>query len=89
MPKVEKASPKLAHKLLDDGKILINSPTRSENGALKIMFQRTVRVSDNGSENNLPPGLGTFSLYNLSDYKSTLPSAMSDKGGYFLPMHRK
>lgn len=59
--------------------------------ALKVSFQRTLRVSDNGSTNNLPPSCGTFPLYKVSRYQedSTFPESMKAKGGYFMPMHRK
>lgn len=57
--------------------------------SLRVNFKRTIRVSDNNTTNALPPSLGDFPLYNVADYKSTLPSAMTAKGGYFLPMHRK
>ena len=55
---------------------------------LWISFERTVRVSDNGSENDLPPSLGHFPIFDTSNYEKTLPSPMAAKGGYFLPMHR-
>jgi hypothetical protein len=56
---------------------------------LWISFERTVRVSDNDSENNLPPSLGQFPIFDTSAYKKTLPPVIAAKGGYFLPMHRK
>lgn len=56
--------------------------------SLQVSFQRTIRVSDNNTTNDLPPSLGPFPLFQTSDYKSTLPQAMQAKGGYFLPMHR-
>jgi hypothetical protein len=58
--------------------------------SLEVSFQRTIRVSDNGSTSALPPGFGAFPLYEVSDYQETdaLPAAMKAKGGYFMPMHR-
>lgn len=61
----------------------------SDRRGLQVTFQRTIRVSDNNSTNNLPPSLGAFPLYNVSDYESKLPSDMTARGGYLLPMHRK
>ena len=55
---------------------------------LWISFERTVRVSDNGSDNDLPLSLGHFPIFDTSNYEKTLPSPMAAKGGYFLPMHR-
>lgn len=58
--------------------------------SLKVSFQRTIRVSDNGTTNDLPPGFGAFPLSSMSDYQESnaLPAAMKAKGGYFMPMHR-
>jgi hypothetical protein len=55
---------------------------------LWVSFERTVRVSDNGNVNSLPPSLGHFPIFNTSNYEKTLPAPMAAKGGYFLPMHR-
>lgn len=62
---------------------------QSGSRSLKVAFQRTCRVSDNGSTNNLPPDMGEFPLFKVSDYKETLPRAMAARGGYFLPMYRE
>ncbi|KAK5171182.1 uncharacterized protein LTR77_004326 [Saxophila tyrrhenica] len=56
---------------------------------LEIYFKRTVRVTDNGSGNELPPGLGSFPVYSIEDYKNTLPAHMVAKQGYFIPMHQR
>ncbi|KAI5359517.1 Putative Ubiquitin-like domain-containing protein [Septoria linicola] len=55
---------------------------------LKVSFQRTVRVTDNSSVNNLPPGVGTFKLLEVADY-DTLPETMKQKGGFFFPMYQR
>ncbi|KAL8638242.1 MAG: hypothetical protein Q9226_009009, partial [Calogaya cf. arnoldii] len=54
---------------------------------LRISFQRTVRVPDNQGENKLPPSLGTFPLYSVSNFPETMPADMATKGGLFLPMY--
>lgn len=56
---------------------------------VKISFQRTIRVPDNASLNELPPGLGSFPLHKVQDYATRLPDAMVSKGGVFFPMHQK
>ena len=56
---------------------------------LFVSFQRTVRVSDNDTENELPPSLGKFPVFDTEDYKQTLPKEVRDKGGYFIPMYRE
>jgi hypothetical protein len=77
----------LVHELHSDGISIRRKGSASHAGALQVSFERTVRVSDNDTENDLPPGLGSFPLFEASAYKD-LPSAMKAKGGYFLPMHR-
>ena len=57
--------------------------------SLSVSFQRTVRVSDNGATNELPPSLGAFSLYATAAFAQSLPQQMVAKGGYFFPMYRK
>lgn len=54
-----------------------------------MSFQRTVRVSDNGFTNSLPPSLGTLPLYQTSSYGTSMPDHLQRKGGFFLPMYRK
>lgn len=55
---------------------------------LRIMFQRTIRVPDDGKEHRLPPSLGTFPILNIADYEQRLPADMREKGGVFIPMYR-
>ncbi|PVH79786.1 hypothetical protein DL98DRAFT_588999 [Cadophora sp. DSE1049] len=54
---------------------------------MSISFQRTIRVPDDDTTYDLPPGLGTFPLYNVAHYKQTLPEAMMLKGRCFMPVH--
>lgn len=56
---------------------------------LEISFHRTVRVPDNHDSSALPPGLGTFPIYQVKNYANTLPHTMAAKGGLFLPMYRE
>jgi hypothetical protein len=62
---------------------------RAGRSSLSISFKRTVRVPDNGKTNNLPPGLGSFPLYNVADFSNVLPQEMVEKGGLFFAMYRK
>ncbi|TVY46389.1 hypothetical protein LCER1_G008697 [Lachnellula cervina] len=55
--------------------------------ALTISFQRTIRVPDNKTTYKLPPGLGNFPLYNVCHFKDTMPESMALKGGAFMPVH--
>ena len=54
-----------------------------------IHFMRTVRVPEDRKEYSLPPGHGSFPLYDIEPFKSRLPPEMAVQGGIFLPMYRK
>ncbi|KAI0201741.1 hypothetical protein F4808DRAFT_423651 [Astrocystis sublimbata] len=56
---------------------------------LSISFQRTVRVPDNTNDVKLPPGLGQFPLFKVSDFASKLPADIGAKGGVFFPMYQR
>lgn len=55
---------------------------------LEVSFQRTIRVPDSDSKYDLPPTMGEFSLFKVSDYGYKLPSDMAKKGGVMMPMYR-
>jgi hypothetical protein len=57
--------------------------------SLTISFQRTIRVPETQEPNNLPPGLGSFPLYNVAEFAHVLPQDMVEKGGLFFAMYRK
>ncbi|TID22443.1 hypothetical protein E2P81_ATG11546 [Venturia nashicola] len=56
---------------------------------IRIRFKRTILVPDNQKVSQLPPGLGNFSLHQVSDYVGKLPETMELKGGIFLPMYQR
>ena len=58
-----------------------------EIGPLSIALHRTVRVDNNNETYNLPPSLGNFEVYKVSDFENC-PSGW-DKNGYFIAMHSK
>ncbi|KAJ4348715.1 uncharacterized protein N0V89_010093 [Didymosphaeria variabile] len=56
---------------------------------LRISFQRTIRVPDNGQQvSYLPPSLGKFPLQKVSQHATKMTEAMVAKGGLFFPMHQ-
>ncbi len=69
--------------------IQVTSAGDARTKRLSISFQRTVRVPDNQDISALPPGLGAFPLYPVSEHASNLPTDMVAKGGVFSPMYRK
>ena len=57
-----------------------------EIGPLSLNLHRTVRVQNNNETSNLPPSLGTFEAYKVSDFAESCPKSW-DKNGYFIAMH--
>lgn len=56
-------------------------------GPLRVTLHRTVRVAL-GETSNLPPSLGEFPIYKVSDYRNTCPSQWEDNA-VFVAMHDK
>jgi hypothetical protein len=56
---------------------------------VSIHFQRTLRIPDDGDVYPLPPGLGRFPLRRVADYRSRVPAAWREEGGFFLPMYQR
>src|SRR4051794_24652007 len=56
---------------------------------LRVMFQRTLRIPDDGKRYPLPPGLGEFPLHRIEDYRSAVPDAWKDHGGVFMPLWQR
>lgn len=69
--------------------VIVDRKTPYVDSSLSISFQRTIRVADNGKENDLPPNLGMFPLYESKQFAASLPLDTVAQGGYFFPMHRE
>lgn len=55
--------------------------------ALRVTFQRTLRVPDDGRTHYLPPGLGAFPVRAVDDLPpASVPAAWKRRGGVALPM---
>lgn len=52
-------------------------------------LQRTLRIPDDGNRYPLPPGLGNFPIFHVSDYKDKLPEDWAKHGGVFIPMYQR
>jgi hypothetical protein len=59
-----------------------------EIGPLFVTLHKTIKVKDNNEPSNLPPSLGTFDIYRVSEYKANLPKNW-DENAYFIIMHDK
>lgn len=51
-----------------------------------IQFQRTLRIPDDGKEYPLPPGLGSFPVKMVDDFKDRVPAKWVEHGGVMFPM---
>jgi hypothetical protein len=58
-------------------------------GEVRVTFQRTLRIPDDGKRYPLPPGLGSFPLRRVADYASRVPDGWAERGGVFLPMYQR
>jgi len=56
---------------------------------LRVSFQRTLRIPDDGKKYPLPPGLGNFPLRRVDDYRDKVPAEWLERGGVFLPMFQR
>lgn len=56
---------------------------------LRVTFQRTLRIPNDGSDWPLPPGLGAFPLRAVDDYLDTVPESWRAHGGVFMPMYQR
>ncbi len=54
-----------------------------------VRFMRTLRIPDDGGEYPLPPGLGTFPIRRVADYRDRVPESWREHGGVFLPMYQR
>lgn len=53
-----------------------------------VSFHRTLRIPDDGKSYPLPPGLGMFPIFRVSEFRDHLPASWST-GTVFIPMHRQ
>lgn len=66
----------------------ISFPEVHRDARLRIDFQRTLRLPDDGCEHPLPAGLGRFPLRHVDDFSARLPEAWRRHGGVMLPMYQ-
>ena len=63
-------------------------PEVHEDAVLRVVFQRTLRIPDDGRVHLLPPGLGAFPLRHVDDFARRVPPAWAEHGGVMLPIHQ-
>ena len=68
--------------------LVFQFPDVHPDAELRIDFQRTLRIPDDGKEYPLPPGFGRFPLRHVDDFAASVPDAWLTHGGVMLPMYQ-
>jgi hypothetical protein len=63
-------------------------PEVHEDAKLGIDLQRTLRIPDDGKKYSLPPGLGSFPMCRVDEYKANAPASWIEHGGIMIPMYQ-
>jgi len=71
---------------LSNDTLVFSFPEIHADAMLRISFQRTLRVPDDGQEHFLPPGLGNFPVRDTDALGTRAPAAWRKRGGVVLPM---
>lgn len=73
--------------LRDDKSIEFSFPEVHPDAVLRVEFQRTLRVPDDGQRHFLPPGLGRFPLRGIDELDpARVPETWRRRGGVTMPM---
>lgn len=73
---------------LQGNALVFRFPEVHEDAVLRIQFQRTLRIPDDGRDYPLPPGLGAFPLRHVDDFAARVPESWMRRGGVMLPMYQ-
>ncbi len=73
---------------LKDDALEFSFPEVHPEARLRVEFQRTLRIPDDGKTHALPPGLGRFPLRHVDDAGERVPPAWLRRGGVMLPMYQ-
>jgi hypothetical protein len=73
--------------LKNDG-LVVTFPDVHPDAGMRVIFQRTLRIPDDGRTYPLPPGLGAFPLRHVDDFSDGVPPAWRTQGGVLLPMYQ-
>lgn len=71
---------------LQHDQMVFRFPHIDEAAGVRIDFQRTLRLPDNGQDYHLPPGLGRFPLRHIEDFDLGLGNHLRARGGIIMPM---
>lgn len=73
---------------LRDDHLIFRFPDVHQEASLRLNFQRTLRIPDDGNDYPLPPGLGRFPLRHVDDHGERVPGSWLERGGVMLPMYQ-
>lgn len=68
--------------------LVFNFPEVHPDAKLTISLMRTLRIPDDNKRYALPPGLGTFPVRHVDDFKTRIPSKWIKHGGVLIPMYQ-
>ena len=71
---------------LKNDALVFTFPEVHPDAALRLEFQRTLRIPDDEGVYPLPPGLGAFPLRHVDDFGTKLPASWHEHGGVMMPM---
>ena len=71
---------------LKNNELNFTFPDVHPDAQLTMTFQRTLRIPDDDDTYALPPGLGTFPLKHVDDFRSKIPPSWNEHGGVMMPM---
>lgn len=71
---------------LQNGQLVFSFPHIDEDVGIRIDFQRTLRLPDDGHDYHLPPGLGCFPLRHIEDFDLGASNHRKARGGIIMPM---
>lgn len=73
---------------LEHHRLVFRFPEVDPDAVMAVNFQRTLRIPDDNRDYPLPPGLGSFPLAHVDDYRDRVPETWVEHGGVFLPMYQ-
>ena len=66
--------------------LVFRFPHIDDGAGIRIDFQRTLRLPDDGRDYHLPPGLGRFPLRHIEDFDLGVSNHRKARGGIIMPM---
>ncbi len=73
---------------LKHNQLVVRFPDVHPKASMRLEFQRTLRIPDDGKQYPLPPGLGRFTVLHVDDHAARVPGRWIEHGGVMLPMYQ-